>query len=159
MKKDILLFRMSIVMLFVSSFAILLSFVGDYNGSFLNIIFALLTGILFWIGLILGYVFLAVVNSHRKRFEKKNGIDGNTNKVGAVTFFRNKPAILFDILFIVSLISTLIFMFVPFLDKGIALILLSVCLFSLHMHCILNGKNYLYYKTIKRNIKERTRKR
>ncbi len=150
MKKDIILFRLSYFMLFISSFSILLSFLGDYNGNLFNLIFAIATGVLFWGGLVLGYVFLMLVNSSRKKYEAKNHINVRAKKrAGAFTFFSNKPAKVFDLSMIFFLILTVIFLCIPLFNQAIALIFLALFVFSLHMHCILNGINFIYIKNIR----------
>lgn len=147
MKTSNLLFRLSVLFFFISSFSVIFTFWGDYNGTTMNYIFALMTGILFWGGLILGIIFIALVNSKRKEYEKRNNIS-NKKKVGAFSFFSNKPAFISDVLMILFFVLTLLFLFVPFFSKSIALINISIFLFALYCHCMFNGRNYIYIKNI-----------
>lgn len=148
-----------IVMLFISSFSLLLSFFGDYNGNVFNIIMAYAVGVLFWGFLIAAYVLLAVVNSKRKKLDKDNKEDSQNyrdehakrytnahkkgNKPGIITFGSSRLAIVFDIVMIIALILTIVFSFIPPLGS-IAVVCFSVLVFAIHMHCILNGVNFRY---------------
>lgn len=148
-----------IVMLFISSFSLLLSFFGDYNGNAFNIIMAYAVGVLFWGLFIASYVLLAVLNSKRKKLEAEkkeenvNNTEEHSNryaasrkksrKPGIITFCSNKYAMIFDILMILMLILTVVFSFIPALSS-IAVICFAVLIFSIHMHCVLNGVNFRY---------------
>lgn len=153
LKKDIFLMKLVVVSLFISSFSLLLSFFGSYSGNVFNFIMALMTGILFWIGLIVGYVFLVIVNSHRNRTEKKD-TDGMSKskkqktKPGIICFLSNKYAAVADVAMVLFLVLSLVFLFIPSLSQGIALVFVSFFLFSLHMHCIFNGVNFRYINSI-----------
>ena len=59
--------RTIIILLFISSFSLLLSFWGDYNGNVLNIIIAYAIPILFWGGMILAYVMLYQFNNQYQK--------------------------------------------------------------------------------------------
>ena len=156
MKKDILLFRFSCVLFGISSFSILLSIIGDYKGDSIAVLFAILTGILFWSGLILGVVSILLVNQHRKRFEKRKSINyrKKQHRVGAISFFNNKPAAIADIALVVLLIIILAAMFIPVISQNITIIFLAFLLLSVYMHCMLNGVNFIYIKSIEEECKK-----
>lgn len=139
------LMKLVFVLLFISSFSLILVLFGDYEGELINKICAYLVGICFWGGLIAGYILFGVINSKRKK--KK---ESAKKRPGVICFFSNKYAKVFDILFVISLILSVVFMFIPALNQGIVLVLfISVCVFSLHMHSILNGVNYEYIQNQK----------
>ncbi len=127
------------ICLFISSFSLLFSFGGDFNGSTMNKIFAYATGLGFWLGLLIGYILLFVLNRNRKRYDNT----ALTRRAGIICFFSNRYATVFDILLAVSLIVTVLF-FVLLSYHSEAIIALCICLFSLHMHIILNGINFQY---------------
>lgn len=147
-------------MLFISSFSILLSFFGDYNGSVLNVIMAYAVGILFWVFMLAAYILLIILNSKRKKSRNTAGNnprkDGKRHLPGAFRFFSNKYAAVADISMILFLILTVVFAFIPVLNQLLEIIFISFFIFSLHMHCILNGVNFTYTlnsKGDKKNVK------
>ncbi len=146
MKKDILLFRISCVLFAISSFSILLSFIGDYKGNGISVLFAVLTGVLFWTGLVFGIVSILLVNKHRKKSEKKKSVDyiSRIRRTGAASFFSNKLAAKVDIAMVALFILMLVTMFIPAVSQNITLVFVAFFMFSVYMHCMLNGVNYKY---------------
>lgn len=126
---EISLFLSSSIGLFLSQFIIKSS--GQTNR-----LIAVISGTLFWIGLILAIIFSLYLN---KITINKN----NDNKIVLIKFFSNKPAIVFDVLLIVSFIAFVICMIVNRMSN-IAIIIFCILIFSLEMHCVFNGKNYKY---------------
>ena len=128
-----------------SSLSILLSFLGSYEGSGAEVFFAVMTGVLFWGCLILGIVFLLIVNSHRKHSRvTRNGGRTAGHRVGALSFFSNRVAAVFDIAMVALFLLTVISMFLPFLDQGITLVLFAFLLTAVYMHSLFNGVNFTY---------------
>lgn len=149
MKKDIVLMKTVIVLLFISSFSLILSLFGDYNGNVLNVVMAYAVGVLFWGGLIAGYVLLLIINSHRKK-TLVSKTDNSAGRVGIISFFTNKIAIICDCAIPVLLILMIIFIFFPLNNQVITVIIYSLLVFSLHMHCVFNGLNFKYIKSVKK---------
>lgn len=149
MKKDITLMKMVILLLFMSSFSLILSLFGDYNGNTFNIIMAYAVGVLFWGGLIAGYALLAVINSHRKNCSA-NKTDTSAGRAGIISFFSDRIAMIFDCAMPVLLILTIVFMFIPFDNPVLTVIVYSLLAFSIHMHCLFNGMNFKYIKSMKK---------
>ena len=93
-------------------------------------------GVSFWIPLILGVVMQIVLYiCYKKRKRKVEG-------TGFWHFFKNKTAMIFDIIFIISAVTLII---VLFLTNGVGFICyvcLSTVVFSFCMHCIFNGRVY-----------------
>lgn len=150
MKRDIVLFKISCLLMGISSFSILLSFFGDYKGNSIAVIFAVLTGVLFWAGLIFGLFFLLLVNSHRKKYESIESSKRTVkrHRMGIVSFFSNKLAIIADIAMVALFIIFLVTEFIPIISQSVTLIFLAFLLFSVYMHCMLNGVNFIYIKSI-----------
>lgn len=132
-----------IISLFTSSFSLILSYFGDYQGNIINVIMAYAVGVLFWLGLIIGYVLLFILSKHRKAKTKPK-----KSKPGIIVFFSNKPAKIADLTMVGSLILTLVFTFIPFLSFGIEIVFLAILVFSIHMHCLFNGVNFKYINSI-----------
>ncbi len=134
-----------IACLFVSSFSIFLVFAGDYQGELINKICAYAMGIAFWLGLLVGYAVFIVFNKKRKQ-------DTDTKmkqRPGIVCFFSNRYATFFDVLLAISLIVTIVCLIVPSYEV-IMITALSLCLFSFHMHSILNGINFKYLTEVQK---------
>lgn len=147
MKKDIRLMRISVILLLISSFSILLVMFASFDGTTFQKILAYLTGVSFWLFLILGYVAFYQVSKHRKVYEKKNPSPAYRKaqkRPGILTFFSDRMAMSMDVIMIISLILSLLFLFIPSLNQNIAIVFIAILIFSIHMHSILNGINYKY---------------
>lgn len=148
-----------VISLAISSFSLLLVNFGDYNGSVFNKVIAVLTGVLFWMFLILGYIALAVISGHRKSYQKRiDNPDSNKRsnretkkRPGIICFFVNPKATVADVVMIISFIINLVFIFIPSVNQVIAVIMIAVFAFAVHMHCILNGVNFRYIAHISKN--------
>lgn len=146
-----------IALLFVSSFSLLLSFFGDFNGNMLNIIVAYAIPIFFWGGMIAAYVMLFIFNKQRVMLIKSDKnpqkeLNRSNNKIkrptrfmpGALRILSNKYATIFDFLSMIFLILTILFSFFPNMNQVVVIVCLALLVFSLHMHCLLNGVNFTY---------------
>lgn len=140
LKKDKKLMIAACVSFVLSSSAVLIAPFGDFEGSMFNVAVAYAIGIIFWLFLIIGYVIILRINFHRKA-QKKIKVSG---RPGIISVFSNKPAMVFDIIFAVSVIMFIIFKFVIQKYDLVSLFLLASSLFSFHMHGVLNGVNHKY---------------
>ncbi len=102
--------------------------------------FEILTGILFWLPLIAGVVLQIIISfDYRKNINK----DVTDNKLfGAISFFKNKIAVIFDVLSVISLVVLIVMLIFTSATSYFCYILISLFAFSFCMHCILNGKIY-----------------
>lgn len=103
-----------------------------------------LIGLVFWISAIAGYVMIAMANSERKWFINRK-VDGNVNmncRPGIAEFFTNVPATVADVTMILSFLMFVIIGFTEWKYEYISYILLFLLVFSLHMHCMFNGRIY-----------------
>ena len=153
MKKDLQLFKLVSGALFVSSFSVLFSIFSDFEGNAFNKISGYMGAILFWLFLIVGYMFFYIISKNRKTYERQNRVSGTRpvktkSRNGMFCFFSNKYAVIADIVMVVSLIATLVFMFIPTLNQNVAVVFVAILIFSLHMHAILNGVNFRYIKSL-----------
>lgn len=141
LKKDVFLFKQSVISLIISAFSILLTFIGNYEGNAFNVIIAVAAGVLFWGGMIYGYILLFIINSHRRAAQKNRS---SYRRPGFLCFFSNKPAFVIDILLIFLIILNLVFIFVPVISQTVWIILIALLLASVHMHGLFNGINFIY---------------
>lgn len=152
MKKDITLMKLVFISLFVSSFSVILSVFADYKASDFRIVLGYIGAVLFWICLIIGYVLLWMISKHRKEFERTNKPAHRfkkSKKPGIIRFLSNKYAMIADVAMVVSLIVTLVFIFIPSLNQNVAVVFVACLIFSVHMHSILNGLNFTYIKSLR----------
>lgn len=145
MKVNKILFSLSCAMFVLSALAMGLSVAGDYNGNRYALFFAILSASMFWGCLSLAIILLVIVNHRRK----KNGFitkDRKTllKRAGALRFFSNVPAAVFDVLTVLLFISTAATMFIPAASDYVTLLLLMLTLICVYMHSMLNGINFIY---------------
>jgi len=103
----------------------------------------ILTGIMFWLGLIGTVFFASLINYFRSKDKLFNKAAEKYNKLGLTHFFQNLPAKIFDSLLIIALIG-FILSFVFNFTLSVKFIFISAIIFSFGMHCMLNGINFVY---------------
>lgn len=154
MNKEQKLFKSAVLMLFISSFSLIFSIFGNYDTTAFRKILAISGAVLFWLCLIVGYVFFALISERRKAYERRHRERGvrpeKKAKPGILCFFSNKFAMIADVTMAISLVATLVFLFAPTLNQNLAVIFVAVLLFSAHMHGILNGVNFKYIESLNR---------
>ena len=103
----------------------------------------------------MGVVLLFILNNHRKKNKhfRDGGRTGN-QRFGALSFFSNKTAAVFDIAMVVLLILVVISMFIPLMNQGITLALFAFFLFSVYMHSLFNGVNFTYINSLNEECRE-----
>jgi len=103
----------------------------------------ILTGVMFWLGLIGTVFFASLINYFRSKDKLFNKAAEKYNKLGLTHFFQNLPAKIFDSLLIIALIG-FILSFVFNFTLSVKFIFISAIIFSFGMHCMLNGINFVY---------------
>ena len=95
----------------------------------------------FWLFFISGFLCLIPVSAHRKwdkKIKKKKG-------VAFFRFFRNKPAVIFDVLMISGIITLILSVLIIRTAPGwVTLAGTFTTVLSLEMHGLFNGRNYEY---------------
>lgn len=121
-----------------------------------------IVGGVFWAGLLLTYLLVLLASVFRKKaLQLGYGVEQGLydtdeeskvkrpGRIGMFSFFRNKEATITDVIMVCSMllaIGELLFG----VDTGIiVLISIFLTIFSVHMHGILNGKNYYYLRVSK----------
>lgn len=106
-------------------------------------------GILFWGGLVTGVALQIVLEARRNSLFAKYNVKRETMQKarnGLLSFRSNSLAAVADVFLIVSAVATILAFI---LTKGtgyVCYISLSVLVFSFCMHCILNGRIYIFVK-------------
>jgi len=135
--KKMILF--SLISFAASSFSFMLIPFSDFRGTVLQKSTAYAVGILFWAGFIIGLI----ITVRLGRIRKKDS-DKNYRLPGALCFFKNKNAVKSDIAMIISVILLIVFQKLLGTHHIVSVILLSVTIFAVYIHSILNGNNYAY---------------
>lgn len=136
MKKMTRWFLLSIVFLFIGSLSFLFMPLSSGASSSEYRLPAILNGSVFWISFICGYVALFLAYKQRKKIKG----DEPKRRIGALRFFSNTYAKVFDILMIVSLIIMIVLIILGKTNFYFVFVVLALLIFSVNMHCILNGK-------------------
>lgn len=129
-----------VVFLLIWSFSVLLMPIASVQKE-LTVFPMFISGGCFWIGLI-GTILMGVkINRFSKKIYKNKSYE--IKKLGLICFFSNKKATITDIVMFVSVVC---FIVIKICIDNIYLLFTSVSLFvfSFGMHCMLNGKNYIY---------------
>lgn len=108
----------------------------DYNSEGIRKIIGYILPAIFWVALILAIALQVVI-------AKKNQAVGK-GWWGVVLFFKNKASLVFDILFILSVIAVAVVLFVDKLNQFVVFSIFSTFVFSFEMHSVLNGKHFNY---------------
>lgn len=148
MKRDKLLFRLSCIAFAISPLSLLLKFAADYKGDAVAVTFAVLTGVLFYSGLILGIVFLVLVNISRKRSKANANGRFKEGGIGLLRFFSNRTAMIFDTAMIILFILTVLSAINEDIRERFTIVLASFLLMTVYMHSMFNGMNYKYIKSL-----------
>ena len=106
-------------------------------------------GVLFWGGLLTGVVLQIILDARRKSLFAKYNVERKAMqkvKNGLLSFGSNPAATVADVCLFVSIIAT-VFVFILTRGMGyLCYVCLSALIFSFCMHCILNGRIYIFVK-------------
>lgn len=110
-------------------------------------------GILFWGGLLTGVVLQIVLEAHRKSLFAQYNVKRETMQKarnGLLSFGSNHLATIADVFLSVSVIATIVVFALKNSTDYFCYISLSILVFSFCMHCILNGRIYIFVKNQKK---------
>ena len=124
----------------VSATFLWMPFVGETQSG------QIITGILFWLFLICGYVCIGLANHFRKKYNLKTHRRWlhAQQKIGLFDFFSNIPAAIFDALLIAALLIAVVAAFTKLKETYLPYPLLSLILLSMNAHCMFNGRVYIF---------------
>ena len=109
-------------------------------------IWTLLVGGLFWGGLFLALVIVIILSKMRAKLENGEGAENKKKNrmIPPLCFFSNLIATVFDLLFVVSVAAVVVTQFVGGMNQSIVISSMFFAIFSFEMHCVFNGKNYIF---------------
>lgn len=109
---------------------------GNLNG------LGYVAGILFWVGMIAGTLgYIRLYRSQRNIIIEEN----NGKKIpGAFRFFSNPPAMIMDVVLIISIVGTAYFTMNVTVSQAGSVIFLLLAVVSVYAHLLLNGRVYQY---------------
>lgn len=145
MKNTVKLMKLSIIFVAVSSLSLIGVAFSDFNANGIRHFTAYVTGAVFWIFLIVGYILLAIVSNRRKADKRAKITD---KRPGIICFFTSKEAKIADIGMFAAIVLSLVFSFVPGISAAVRVIFIALLVLSIQMHCILNGVNYRYIRSL-----------
>lgn len=126
----------------------------DLNGAQLQRVFAYVLAACFWLGIILEIFFFLLANRQCSKIEERLIKRGEKSfrgaKMGAITFFSCKEAIVADVVAAVSLIAMILLIVFQVTIEWLFIVITVVFFFSFNLHFFLNGKNYKYLKELKK---------
>lgn len=108
-----------------------------------------LSGIMFWSGLTGTIVSAAVITRSKRKSRQFSKENPECRKIGIIHFFQNRTAAVYDILMGI-VFAGLVITCVLLPTSSVPLVFLSLFIFSFGMHCMLNGSNYIYIKTLQK---------
>ena len=138
------LFWLSAASFFISSATILFMPLGSFEPEGNSVLAYFLAGA-FWLFLLMGFAFLFPISRRRKKNKDNRSLRGFTY----FRFFSSKPALFFDTMLIIGIITLIVSLFiVRTLPGWVTLAGTFTTVFALEMHGLFNGKNYqwLYRK-------------
>jgi len=129
----------SILAFLLSSISFMFLYFADYQkNSFTKVLGYILPSI-FWLGLIIAIIIQILLY-------RKLKVKVDKNKIGIISFFKNKYAMIFDVLMILFIIVTIILL-IKNVNNFISFLIISLLIISFEMHCVFNGKYFNYILT------------
>ena len=102
-----------------------------------------LSGATFWIGLVGTIVMSVRIHMFGKREKAAEQKKAQTKRIGLISFFQNREAMVADVAMFASILG-LVITAAATNNLYWLFTFLAVLVFSFGMHCVLNGKNYHY---------------
>lgn len=146
-------FIQTFICIIISTLSLFCIQFSDINGIGFKKIFSYILGIIFWGGIICEQILFWKINykvKHLKKTKQHRTYKEKKSRIGLISFFQNKEAAFFDLLFIISTILFIILSLCRISNEILILSCVSVLFLSFSFHCLLNGKNYIYIKGYKK---------
>lgn len=142
---------------FLASSSLLLIPMCTSSGNERMSVFSYMIAGTFWGGLILAQVFFWIANAGKRRLQKRGHRRENLpgKKPGIITFGANLEALVCDIVCGVSLVTVILLIYNRVQNPWLDTASLAILVFSLNLHCILNGETYAFIKSVYKFKKER----
>lgn len=110
-------------------------------------VYTIVAGLMFWIGLVVGILMQVILSVLRRNWFSRNRVRlplTNQPKLGLISFFKNKTAVVFDVMLIISIVGLVIAMLVTDAVGYSCYVFMTLTCFSFCSHCIFNGKIYYF---------------
>ena len=154
-------FYLSFVSFVLSGLSLIFVPITNINGHGIERLLTYIVAIVFWLGIIFGFVFLIKTSSERRGIERRNRKNNNKyhakqtkQRIGILCFFKNRKAIVSDFLlfFFAILVGGLAFFKIAI--EWLVIISIVLLILSFYFHCFLNGKNYRCIMACKMSCRE-----
>ena len=150
-RKHSLCFTFSLIFSVISS--IMLSGAIFVNSDGKNKVLLLISGIAFWVALLLEQIFFWWANHLMKKSDAKNS-RYIRSKPGIFSFGTSIEGIVADAMFVISLVVLLVCTGFGIGEEIAQYIIICLLVLSFRLHCFLNGKNYRYKKVVRKVERE-----
>ena len=128
----------------------------NINGKAAQAMGAYLIALLLW-----GSIIAEIVFSHRCR-KTRRAMEYclfqykplRSSYPGVISFFKNREAMVADITLFVSAVFVAALLWLQWTSKWMILVGISLFFLSFNLHCLLNGRNYRYYKAYAKSREE-----
>lgn len=144
---DLLWLAVSIVSYLLMAVMFLLMPIDNMVPSLKDSRIIVIVGIGFWVFLILGIAAQVILSGRRKAWYRTQHINekrSSVRRVGLISFFSNKIAVVADIAMVISLIGLVASVIITKATGYTCYVFLAIFSFSFCLHCILNGKVYYH---------------
>lgn len=145
LKKSVRLFYLSGLLAVLSFIALLCMQIAVTVPYEKERIFNYSIGAMFWIGIITSQTSFWFSNAVIKKSMEAE--EKSTDKLGIICFFQNKAASVFDVILLASVIATAVCSGIAKNNIG-SYISIALLFFSFYEHCLWNGRNFKYIKTL-----------
>lgn len=153
MKKLKITFWLSVICMFLMSSSFLIMPMASDKALDGENWWFILSGSLFWIPLLAGYLLLYLTDRWRRKSDYYRQSPRGVKYWGVFRIMSNTYAFFADTVFVLGLIGFLAFYFANPEHYGIY-VFLCLTVFAFHMHCMFNGVNYKTIFGKKHNHKE-----
>ena len=145
-KTDHILLALSVVSFLLLGISFVLMPIDSNDTENKTSVIMLVAGVLFWFSLAAGLITQGILSVRRKKWISGNASKkaGAAFKPGLISFFKNKYAVIADIGMVGSLIGLIIVMIMTSSTGFSCYVFAGLFVFLFSMHCILNGKNYIF---------------
>lgn len=159
LKKFRLLFDLSFGCFVCTCAVLLLIPFADFNGTGFQKAISYIIGIIFWLSLGAGFFLFLKANARRRTIEQKMNDAAkqylDLPRVGVLMFFRNREAVITDVLFLISLVLLTIVLAARITNGMINVAALFFTTLTFTGHSYANGRNYKYLVQYKKYLKKK----
>lgn len=136
---------------------LLLITLGNLDGLLWEKIVSYIIASLFWASVAVNLAAIAKTTAKRNACEKEGYKirEIRCAPIGVFSFFKNREAAVADIVLFASAIAVAVVAWIQVFSPVVVLSLIGLLFLSFNGHCILNGRNYRYYKILTKYQKQK----